>query len=57
MPSFNAEGLTYSQALDLIKTLKTHNIDCNIKVGAVSVQPSESQWGRQGRSPSSQELP
>jgi hypothetical protein len=46
MPSFNAEGLTHPQALDLIKTLKAHHIDANISVGAASVQPSESQWGQ-----------
>jgi NAD-dependent oxidoreductase involved in siderophore biosynthesis len=46
MPSFNAEGLTYPQAIALIKSLNSQGIDANISIGCVSVQPSESQWGQ-----------
>jgi hypothetical protein len=46
MPSFNAEGLTYPQAIALINTLNSQGIDANISSGCVSVQSSESQWGQ-----------
>jgi hypothetical protein len=45
MPAFNAEGLTYPKACQLINTLRTAGIDANIVVGGVRAYPSESQWG------------